>query len=70
MRFFYNNAKNYASRWHICFQVRDLSTFQQHLETHQIVSSLHGQPIEEYDRFYLRDPGGNRIEIIAPQLNS
>ncbi|MBD1843437.1 VOC family protein [Cyanobacteria bacterium FACHB-63] len=63
------DARNYASKRHICFQVRDLSAFQQHLAAHQISIIPDGQPIEGYDRFYLRDPGGNRIEIIAPELN-
>lgn len=64
------DAKNYASKRHICFQVHDLSTFQQHLETHRIGIIPDRQPIEGYDRFYLRDPGGNRIEIIASQVKS
>lgn len=61
------DAKNYASRRHICFQVPDLPNFQHHLEIHQIGIIPDGQPIEGYNRFYLRDPGGNRIEIISSQ---
>lgn len=59
------DAKNDASRRHICFRVRNLTTFQQHLEAHEIGIIPDGQPIGGYDRFYLRDPGGNRIEITA-----
>ncbi|MBW4444671.1 MAG: VOC family protein [Plectolyngbya sp. WJT66-NPBG17] len=59
------DATNYASRRHICFRVQSLSAFRQHLSTHNIDIIPDQQPIEEYDRFYLRDPGGNRIEVAA-----
>jgi catechol 2,3-dioxygenase-like lactoylglutathione lyase family enzyme len=59
------NADNAASRRHICFRVRDLKAFQQHLKVRAIEIIPDLQPLAGCDRFYLRDPGGNRIEIAA-----
>jgi catechol 2,3-dioxygenase-like lactoylglutathione lyase family enzyme len=61
------DTKNYASRRHICFRVRDLFAFQNHLKAYDVAIILDRQPIADYDHFYLRDPGGNRIEITAPK---
>ena len=63
------DLKNSESRRHICFRVGHLSRFQQHLESHNINIIPNHQPISELERFYLRDPGGNRIEIAAPKVN-
>lgn len=62
------DAQNYASRRHICFQVRDLNAFREHLQMKGVEIIPDSQPITECDRFYLRDPGGNRIEIISTQV--
>ncbi|MBD2200570.1 MULTISPECIES: VOC family protein [Calothrix] len=66
------NANNEASRRHICFQVADLKEFEAHLIAHgvEIISvgtarRRHRQPIPGYNRFYIRDPGGNRLEIVS-----
>lgn len=59
------DARNYASRRHICFRVRDLEQFQTHLETHGVAIIADTQPQQGFDRFYLRDPGGNRVEIVC-----
>ncbi|MBE9208214.1 VOC family protein [Nostoc sp. LEGE 06077] len=56
------NANNQASRRHICFQVDDWKAFAEHLQAHN-VEILPGTPIPGCDRFFIRDPGGNRIEI-------
>lgn len=57
------DVRNDASRRHICFQVQNLDAFREHLKTHQIEIIPAPQPIAGCDRFFLRDPGGNRIEI-------
>ena len=59
------DARNYASRRHLCFQVKDLKRFRAHLETEGVTIIADTQPLPDCDRFYLRDPGGNRIEIIC-----
>jgi catechol 2,3-dioxygenase-like lactoylglutathione lyase family enzyme len=59
------DARNYASRRHIGFRVHDLPAFREHLRSHN-VTIIPDQPLlNGSDRFYLRDPGGNRVEIIA-----
>ena len=49
------DAQNYASRRHICFQVRDLITFREHLQIHGVEIIPDSQPIADCDRFYLRE---------------
>ena len=57
------NPNNTASRRHICYLVNDLQAFQKHLQAHGVEIILDQQPIRGRDRFFLRDPAGNRIEI-------
>ena len=57
------NATNQASRRHICFQVDNLRAFEEHLKTHKVEIIPDQRPIPGYIRFFLRDPGENRIEI-------
>ncbi len=52
-----------ASRRHICFRVRNLNTFEEHLKAHGVEIILDRNPIPGWNRFYIRDPGKNRIEI-------
>lgn len=54
---------NQASRRHVCFTVADLDAAQASAETAGQSVIADRQPIPEWRRFYLRDPGGNRIEI-------
>ncbi|MEH2223268.1 VOC family protein [Nostoc sp.] len=57
------NANNQASRRHFCFQVDNLNAFEEHLKEHEIEIIPDGRPLPGCVRFFLRDPGGNRIEI-------
>ena len=54
---------NDASRRHVCFLVADLDATRRGLEAAGIEIIPDRQPIAEWVRFYLRDPGGNRVEI-------
>jgi catechol-2,3-dioxygenase len=56
---------NIQSRRHIAFQVEDLEAFRQHLQSLDVEIIPDRQPLANCDRFYLRDPAGNRIEILA-----
>ncbi|MBD2495867.1 VOC family protein [Nostoc sp. FACHB-280] len=56
------NPHNQTSRRHVCFRVNDLHGFAEHLKAYD-VEILPGTPIPGCDRFFIRDPGGNRIEI-------
>lgn len=56
-------ANNEVSRRHICFRVQDLEAFAKHLRSHGVEIISDGRPPTTYNRFFIRDPGGNRIEI-------
>ena len=56
-------ADNATSKRHICFHVVDLQETRQHLEGAGIEILPDDQPIAGCERFYVRDPGGNLIEI-------
>lgn len=58
------NPNNQASRRHICFQVDDLSAFEEHLKAYGVEILPDHSPVPQYRRFFLRDPAGNRLEII------
>lgn len=55
---------NAQSRRHIAFEVEDLEAFRQHLQSLKVEIIPDRQPLANCDRFYLRDPAGNRIEIL------
>ena len=57
------NAANEGSKRHICFKVADLVEAQKHLENLGVEILPDDQPIAGQPRFYIRDPGGNLIEV-------
>ncbi len=59
------NAVNEGSKRHICFHVADLVEAQKHLENLGVEILPDDQPIAGQSRFYIRDPGGNLIEVGA-----
>ena len=61
------NADNEGSKRHICFHVADLEQAKQHLETADVEILPDDQPIAGQPRFYVRDPGGNLIEVAEDQ---
>ena len=56
-------ADNRDSRRHICFVVADLSEAETTMREADVEIIPDNQPIDGWRRFYVRDPGGNRIEI-------
>ncbi|MHC5596041.1 MAG: VOC family protein [Nostoc sp.] len=64
------NANNQASRRHYCFQVDNLNAFEEHLKGHGVEIIPDQRPLPGYVRFFLRDPGGNRIEIAEVVKNT
>jgi catechol 2,3-dioxygenase-like lactoylglutathione lyase family enzyme len=54
---------NDSSRRHVCFTVADLERAQRHLEDAGVEIFPDDIPTPGWPRFYVRDPGGNRIEI-------
>ncbi len=52
-----------TSKRHVCYLVRDLKDAESELARHGVEIMPDRQPIPGWARFYIRDPGGNRIEI-------
>jgi catechol 2,3-dioxygenase-like lactoylglutathione lyase family enzyme len=55
-----------TSRRHICFVVSELEAVRSHLEKAGVEIFADDQPTPGWPRFYIRDPGGNRIEVAQP----
>lgn len=60
------DADNEGSKRHFCLQVDELEAARQHLASGGVEILPDEQPIEGQPRFYVRDPGGNLIEIAGP----
>lgn len=54
------------SKRHVCYTVADLAAAEQRFRNAGIAIIPDDQPILGWPRFYVRDPGGNRLEIAAP----
>jgi len=52
-----------ASKRHVCYVVTDLAEAERELAAHGVEIIRDRQPIVGWVRCYIRDPGGNRIEI-------
>jgi catechol 2,3-dioxygenase-like lactoylglutathione lyase family enzyme len=57
------NATGPASKRHVCYVVPDLNEAELELMRQGVEIIPDQQPIAGWARFYIRDPGGNRIEI-------
>lgn len=56
-------ANNEGSKRHICFHVSNLEQAKDHLAKGGIEILPDDEPMAGFPRFYVRDPGGNLIEI-------
>ena len=56
-------ANNEGSKRHICFHVSNLEQAKAHLAKGGIEILPDDEPMAGFPRFYVRDPGGNLIEI-------
>ncbi len=54
------------SRSHVCFIVSGLEAVKSHLAQAGVEIFPDDIPTPGWSRFYVRDPGGNRIEIAEP----
>ena len=54
---------NQASKRHVCYLVHDLTEAEQHFREAGVEVIPDDLPIPGCPRFYVHDPGGNRIEI-------
>lgn len=56
-------AANASSRRHVCYVVRDLGAAEESLRASGIAILADPNPEPGWRRFFVRDPGGNRVEI-------
>lgn len=58
-----DSPHNEGSKRHVCFEVDDLARAEAALRGAGVEIIPDAQPIEEWERFYVRDPAGNRVEF-------
>ena len=58
-----HGADNHASKRHVCYLVADLERAEKQLREAGVEILPDDRPVRGWRRFYVRDPGGNRIEI-------
>jgi catechol 2,3-dioxygenase-like lactoylglutathione lyase family enzyme len=51
------------SKRHVCYTVSDLATAEEQFRSAGVEIISDDQPTPGWSRFYVRDPGGNRLEI-------
>jgi catechol 2,3-dioxygenase-like lactoylglutathione lyase family enzyme len=56
-------TENHRSKRHLCYMVANLEEAERELRAAGVEIIADDQPIEGWKRFYVRDPGGNRIEM-------
>lgn len=54
-----------ASKRHVCFEVADLAAMRTRLESAGYVIE-EATPIDGLNRFFTRDPAGNKLELAEP----
>ena len=62
-----DNVHNEASERHVCYQVADAARAELHFRNAGIEIIPDARPVKGTSRFFLRDPGGNMIEITEAQ---
>lgn len=60
-----NGINRPATKAHLAYEVDDLAAWHHHLR-HASIPLLDNTPIPGYSRLMLRDPFGNRLELIQP----
>jgi catechol 2,3-dioxygenase-like lactoylglutathione lyase family enzyme len=58
-----SREQNLASKRHVCFRVSDLASAERVLRAAGVDIIADADPALGWKRFYVRDPGGNRVEI-------
>jgi catechol 2,3-dioxygenase-like lactoylglutathione lyase family enzyme len=58
-----DNIHNAASDRHVCYQVDDIAAAERELSNAGIDVIADPRPVSGQSRFFVRDPGGNLIEI-------
>jgi catechol 2,3-dioxygenase-like lactoylglutathione lyase family enzyme len=58
-----DGVDNQASKRHVCYQVRDLAQAERRFRDAGVEIIPDDMPVAGWPRFYVHDPGGNRIEV-------
>jgi catechol 2,3-dioxygenase-like lactoylglutathione lyase family enzyme len=64
-----NGAQSELSDRHVCYQVSDIGKAKSEFEIAGVVVIPDDDPIRGQTRFFVRDPGGNMIEITQGVAN-
>lgn len=56
-------GENCISKRHVCYTVANLTQAEQKFRDAGVEIIPDDQPVPGWNRFYVRDPGGNRLEI-------
>lgn len=60
-----DDVDRFNTKAHLAYQVDDLAHWKKIMEENEIII-IPSAPIPHFDRFELRDPFGNRVELIQP----
>ena len=63
-----HEADNELSSRHICFTVSDLSAAEKRFREARVEIIPDPRPVPGTQRFYVRDPGGNQLEIVQASV--
>ena len=58
-----DDVKNEVSDRHVCYQVTDITAASLEFRSAGVEIIADGRPVRGQSRFFVRDPGGNLIEI-------
>ncbi len=58
-----DGVDEHLSKRHVCYTVHDLREAEDRFRQAGVEILPDDQPIPGWERFYVRDPGGNRLEI-------
>lgn len=64
-----DGAGDYLSKRHVCYTVHDLSEAEERFRQAGVDILPDDLPIPGWRRFYVRDPGGNRLEIAQAEAS-
>lgn len=65
-----DDVANEKSDRHVCYQVTDIAAADLHFRNAGVEIIADGRPVRGQSRFFVRDPGGNLIEIVQKSNNS
>jgi catechol 2,3-dioxygenase-like lactoylglutathione lyase family enzyme len=63
-----DNVQNEVSDRHVCYQVADIATASAEFRNAGIEVIADTRPVSGQSRFFVRDPGGNLIEITQKMM--